>query len=1514
MVALKYSSVGSSQLPFPLQPAPPLPLLAIESITTAASPRAMGGDNSIHHGDCIDGAAFGFAHSCATSSTSVSPSPSDFPIIEYMWIFWMSIATAALFVALAIPRVLHLSRRRSISRAPAIFLASKLIVAATFAGLRLGLLIIAVRLTSLQTTKLVASTALDFAAACFLLALSPLEHFKSHRPSILDCSFLFVNLIYDLARCPVLWDASRDPGTDGDYGAFPGLFMAAIVAEFVFLVLESTQRKRWVAWEAADHSPEETSSILSLGLYSWLSPMLWRGYHEPLTMQNLFALDKAISVERLEARNMYKTSEESTGTSTWQLVLWLAKPLGPFVLLPIFPRLCLLGFTFCQPFFLQRLLLFLSDSDDDSTTASGLVAVAILTYFGIAISTALYWYYQERFQSLLRSFLISSIYRKTRHIQHVGDGDSAAITLMGADVERIYTGIRLIHEVWANAIQIALASWLLHKELGLAFLAPLIVVLLGFAASFGLSKRVVPYQGAWMGRVQQRIGATSAVLANIKDLRVSGMTNPAAALVQHEREEDLRVGERSRMLIAISASISQLPSAVAPALAFAFGPHAMGETRAFTALSFLALLTSPLMVVLQSIPIIAACVACLRRIKLFLIKVARVDGRLLERVDGVSDNTQNKDVAKEAFVAVQNGSFGWSAEKSVLKDVNLSLPKSSFTFVVGPVASGKSTLCRALLGEVPYAQGNVILRSDKLAYCDQTPFVFNATIMENIVGFSSYDAARYADVIHAAMLNEDLGILPAGDQTIIGSKGVSLSGGQRQRVSLARALYHDADILVLDDVFSGLDGSTQDQVCQAVFGLNGLLRKRGTTVLICTHSTHSLPAADYIVSLSTDGTIVDQGSVVEIFQDEERSRRVGLVGAPDFIAKLETSDAKTSEMAIETTNTVTASTSRARIEPPVTKAPPAPVPSQTVDMDVYRHWLSTIGPLPLVFYFILILGIGFCSNFPTIWVKLWSADSVSANPEHSFAFWMGIYALFGSGVVICVFPAGIIVLRTAVRLSGTTLHHTAIETVMHSSLRFLTSTDVGKILNLFSQDMNIMDTQLPRMVNNMCICLFIAIGQAVVIAVSSGWLAISYPFFMALLWAVQRVYLPSSKRLRILDLESKTPLYTNFLDTVSGLPTIRAFGWFPHQLARNNALLDDSQRPSYLLAMAQQWLTLTMNMIVAILAVILVVLATQLGSEAGNVGAGLVTLITLGATLTTIVVAYTGLETSLGAISRLKSFGEDTEQEDPKREDLVPDKSWPMSGRVQLQDMEASYDGTDKVLKGLTLTVEAGQKVSICGRTGSGKSSVLSLLLRLIDPLPTNASPILIDDHPLSTIDRTALRERIISASQDAIFLPKGTSFKTNLDPWAMASDAECNTVLRDLDLAAVVEAKGGLDAAVNGAELSAGQKQLFSLARAVLRRRVKQRETNTDGGLLLLDEITSSADAETERRVQRVLDEEFSAYTMVMVTHRREMAMACDRVIVLDAGKVVEDGNPVELLEKEKGWFKALWAGQNSS
>lgn len=1086
------------------------------------------------NGRCLQNVALGFSldtnHGCAAATAS------DFSLTLYQFIYWLSLATAAAFVSFSVPRILHLCRRpavpRSSSRAPVILLVAKLLAGFSLASLRLALLVVVVRYTDLGAARSLASAILNFSQAVLLVILSPLEHARSVRPSAVTCSYLFLAFVYDLTRVPSLWVASF--GRETDSSAIPGsailtaLLVVVVVIEFFFLVLESWSRRGWNPRDTADHSPEETSSVFSLGLYSWLVPLLWRGYHSSLVMKDLYALDRTLSIATLvqQQRHASKSTlpDEPAGTSTWQLISWVAKLLPWAIALPIFPRLLLLAFTVAQPFFVQRLLQSLSSDETDPHTSSALVAVAVFIYSGIAVSTAFYWYYQERFQSALRALLINAIYDKTATVPHVGDGDTAAVALMGADVERIYTGLRLMHEVWASVVQIAIASWLLYSQLGLAFLAPLIIVLFGFACSFFLSRRAVTYQAAWMASVQSRIGVTSSFLSHIKDLRFSGMAGPAAALVQHEREEEIRVGERSRILTATSASLSLLPQAIAPALAFAFGPRVLDETRAFTALSLLALLTAPLMMVLQSITILAAAIACLRRIKLFLIRDARADPRHFEPVAGLGEKPERSNVAIEGFVSVQDGAFSWTADRVTLQHTNLNLPRASITFVVGPVGVGKSTLCRGLLGELPYIQGRVALKSDKIAYCDQAPFLFNASIKDNIVGFSSFNALRYTQVLQATMLVQDLDSLPAGENTVVGTKGISLSGGQRQRISLARALYFDADILVLDDVFSGLDGATQEQVCKSVFGPNGLLRKRGATALLCTHSTRFLSVASHIVVLSPEGTVLEQGNFDEIKKGKWYDENCSTVATTDIFTVSDIDNDDDDDIGLEVLEALPVTSRCQAITPSsaATQTPTAPPPG--VDLDVYRHWLSTIGILLPLVYFLLVVGLGFFSNFPSIWLKLWSADSIKHPPHHSFGYWVGIYAILGTGVVLCVYPAGLFLLRNAVRLSGTDLHRAAVNTIMRSSVRFLATTDVGKVLNLFSQDMNIMDTQLPRMTNNMCFSLSTAVGQAVVIALSSAWLALSYPLFLALLWGIQRVYLPTSKRLRLLDLEAKTPL------------------------------------------------------------------------------------------------------------------------------------------------------------------------------------------------------------------------------------------------------------------------------------------------------------------------------------------------------------------------------------------------------
>ncbi|KAH7478694.1 hypothetical protein H9L39_10080 [Fusarium oxysporum f. sp. albedinis] len=414
---------------------------------------------------------------------------------------------------------------------------------------------------------------------------------------------------------------------------------------------------------------------------------------------------------------------------------------------------------------------------------------------------------------------------------------------------------------------------------------------------------------------------------------------------------------------------------------------------------------------------------------------------------------------------------------------------------------------------------------------------------------------------------------------------------------------------------------------------------------------------------------------------------------------------------------------------------------------------------------------------------------------------------------------------------------------------------------------------------------------------------------------------PCPKRLRSSSRTSTKRLHTHFTDTIKGVATIRAFGWQQFDIAHSNKLLDTSQRPAYLLAMIQQWLATLLHFIVTGTAVLLVALATQLRTNAGLTGASLISLLTFSEALSNLITSYTSLETSLGAVSRLRSFSETVETENKPGEVIEPPETWPHSGSIQVHKVSASYDSpgneqdeaaSSLALRDLELDISPGQKVAICGRTGSGKSTLILLLLRLIDPLPSCDSNMKVDDIYLHQIDRATLRKRVICIPQDAVFLPDGSSVKDNIDPYKAATDAECFNVLNTVRLSGFVHDKGSLNAGMSADDLSAGQKQLFSLGRAILRRRVRDRLAGGEkrGGLLLLDEVSSSVDKVTDRAMQEIIREEFENYTIVMVSHRLEMVMDFfDRVIVLDRGTVVESGGPRELVETQGSRFGDLWA-----
>lgn len=500
--------------------------------------------------------------------------------------------------------------------------------------------------------------------------------------------------------------------------------------------------------------------------------------------------------------------------------------------------------------------------------------------------------------------------------------------------------------------------------------------------------------------------------------------------------------------------------------------------------------------------------------------------------------------------------------------------------------------------------------------------------------------------------------------------------------------------------------------------------------------------------------------------------------------------------------------------------------------------------------------------------------------------------------------------------TGRSLHWTLLSLVRAAPFSFFTKTDSGVILNRFSQDMNIIDNHVPIAVMGIFHSISSILWDGALVCYGSYYMLAAIPLLGAVVYGIQLFYLRTSRQLRLLDLELKSPLFTHFTEMKEGLTTIRAFGWQRAFTREFIQALDAAQRPYYLLYMIQQWLGLCLALLVAAVAVLLVAFATQFRSQTSDsaIGIALINLIGLSTTLASLVMQWTDLETSIVSVARLKQLEADIEPEHSTLDTNPSAESWPDAGSVVYSNVSAAYDDNGpEVLHNVSLTIRPGEKIGICGRTGSGKSTLMSLLFRII---PVKSGTITLDDWDISNISHETIRSSIIVIPQSPYIL--SGSVKFDLAPNAAPISNSKQTVgattkpitddamiasLIKVGLWPMIERRGGLQASISDIGLSQGQKQLLCLARAILRKGSSR--------LLILDEISSSVDKHTDELMQKIIAEESREHTVISVAHRLMSLQNCDRVVVMEKGRVVEQGLPGVLMRIEGGWWKQLCGAQ---
>ncbi|KAH8599078.1 ABC transporter-like protein [Bisporella sp. PMI_857] len=1370
-----------------------------------------------------------------------------------------------------------------------------------YISVQLALIVIWAPPTNSPAKLSLPASVLSMIAGLLLAALSYFEHSRSVRPSAVLSIYLIFSILFDVAQARTLWLRENN-------STVAAVFTVGLGLKVAILLVEITGKRQILKEPYSQYSPEALGGVLNRSLFWWLNSLLIKGSCTRLELDDLFPLDEKLTSGYVEPR-IRRSWKSSTKNSTHALLLATLKCFWKKIITLVLYRYCFIAFNFCQPLLIEKTVSLLLDPDSPTKTNNGraLIGATALIYLGIALTTALFRHNLYRLITMIRGSIVGLIYATTLSLDTKTASESAALTLMSTDIEVIASGFEVFDSVWASPIEIGIATYLLYNQIGLAFIAPIVISLIFVSVSMAMRKVSGKAQRAWLEAIQRRVAATTSALSNMKGIKITGLSDCVEKELQDLRITELKVSARFRKVLGASTIISGMSQVTIPVITMityvlvmrAKSTVNLNPTLAFTSLSLVSLLASPIQAIAKAVPQIAAAMACFQRIQTYISSCdtsqytpnRKSNGALslgsahtgleLDSIAEVSDKTR-----REAIIVVKNGDFIFeSIPDAILSGINISIVGGTWTVLTGPIGCGKSVLLLALLNELRLIKGSMNRRpSLNIGYCAQDPWLPNLSIQQLIIANTDFDETWYATVLNACVLCSDLKELPAGDQTVIGSNGVSLSGGQKQRLGLARAIYSRKQLLILDDVLGGLDPKTEEEIVNNVFGSNGLLRKQNVTVLLATHSVRHARRADNVIIMGKRGTIVEQGPPSTITRFNDVNMELQFPQDSDSLSASKNSKADLVEPRGQ---------SELQLDPQDTQLE---LSRQNGDIRIYAYYVVALGWASFISTAVFICIYAVFLRFPTIWLNWWSNAETTSPGVHTNMY-AGIYGMF-CGICLISFSLAIFLLfGYGIPRSSNSLHARLLKATMQAPYWFFVSTDTGQILNRFSQDMSMICLQLPFAFLDTLFNAGVCIVGAVLIMLASKWAEIMYPALILILYVLQKFYLRTSRQIRLLDLEAKSPLYSNFLQTLQGLITIRAFGWQDTCIRENNALLDTSQRPFYLMYSIQRWLNLVLDLLVAGMATTIIALATQLNnSSAGAVGVSLVSILSFSLDLTYLIRTWTDLETSLGAISRVKSFEADTPCEHALNEKSPPPTEWPSEGGIEINGLSSSYKvGAALILKEISLRIPPGSKVGICGRTGSGKSTFILTLLRLAE---IESGDILIDGISMKTIPRNTVRRRLVAMPQEPLLLSGTVRF--NADPFSEHSNESILSALQEVGIRSVVVAGGGLGAQMDTIPLSRGQRQLFSLTRPIL----------SKSRIVVLDEMTSSVDAATEAKMMEVVRDKFAGRTVVAVAHHLRTIRDFDKIVVLDQGRMIETGSPDELLARPS-IFRELWDRQ---
>ncbi|CAI9276050.1 unnamed protein product [Lactuca saligna] len=1023
----------------------------------------------------------------------------------------------------------------------------------------------------------------------------------------------------------------------------------------------------------------------------------------------------------------------------------------------------------------------------------------------------------------VKSMLCAAIYQKQLRLSNDAKLSYSSGQIMNyatVDATRIGEFPLWFHRVWMIPLQICLAIVIIYFSVGVATFASLLVVTLTVVGNIPLGKLQHENLTGLMMTQDRRLKGITEAVTNMKVLKLYAWETHFREVVGKLRSEEMRC---------LSAVISQR----GVYLALYWSSPAVVGVVTFWSCYLLG-------ITLDAAVFIEASVALARVVK------------FLEAPELQKEGTSHVNVEDDQELSVI---IKFSTGKKVA--------------ICGEVGSGKSTLISAILGEVPNIEGTVEVYG-KVAYVSQTAWIQTGTIRENILFGMLMDEEKYEKVVTQCSLVKDIEMFPFGDQTIIGERGINLSGGQKQRVQLARALYQDADIYLLDDPFSAVDAHTASSLFKEYI-MDALSSK---TVLLVTHQVDFLPAFDDIL-LMVDGKIVQTGTYEKLLASCREFKNL-------MITLRDTSNSDNQEAHDDSQHRFKALFQETKKTNPKEEILGEQLLKQEekeagdTGFKPYKQYLSQSNG---VFYFSMLVLINFVYIIGQVLQNLWLAKEV-----HSFGVnhrnMLLVYTSLAFVVIILLFSRSYFAVKLGVKTS-ITMFMKLITSLFRAPMAFYDSTPIGRIISRVSSDLSIVDLELA-------IKLTMCVGATMNAYLSFGVLAfLTWPTLFIIIPTVyvtillQKLYNASAKELMRLDGTSKSLVASHLAQSIAGAVTIRAFGKEDGFFLEHMHLIDGNASPFFHSFSANEWLIQRLEMLCALVVSMSALAITLLpfqASDSGIIGMALSYGLSLNAALVASIQFQCQLSNQIVSVERLEQHMHIPSEAPEIIEANRPSTSWPSIGRVDIQNLKIRYQpNSPLVLQGINCVFEGGHKIGIVGRTGSGKTTLISALFRLVEP---TQGRIVIDDLDITSIGLHDLRSSFGIIPQEPTLF--SGSIRYNLDPLAEHSDQELWKVLEKCQLREVIQdKKEGLDSLVvqDGLNWSLGQRQLFCLGRALLKRRK----------ILILDEATASIDNATDTIIQKTIREEFQQCTVITVAHRIPTVIDCTMVLVMKDGKVMD-------------------------